>query len=210
MGGEPIAVVLDPRRQPRPLAEQGLVGEVDVGLVDDQQAGADQRLHHVADGRAERVADLVERHRAPRDRTVVTDLDEPEEQCREPLRGGVQLFEEDVVGGAGDGAAGTTGGDVVRHREVVIPAATPRLEHRVRQQWERIGLPREVSDDEIGQPPLDVQPGGRGGVLDDATKGIVVESPEQDRRLPGERREAGVLGAPGVEVAAQAERHPGQ
>ncbi len=56
-----LGVLLEPCLEPRPLAEQGLVGDLDVAIASGQQAGVGERLEHPA---RDRIAVRVELGRA--------------------------------------------------------------------------------------------------------------------------------------------------
>ena len=165
----PLGVLLDPVPQAWPLAQQGLVGDLDTPFRHGHQSPTGQRGE---DARRILVAleiQLGER-RPPAHGRVRLPLPDQTQHDR-PHQRTVRLGNTVVgaLGEPGDGAAHSAGLVVRREGEGVVVSLLPQLEQRGGQQRQRARLAVHVGDQRVGQLRLDAQSDAAGGQLDGAT-----------------------------------------
>ena len=184
-----LGVLLEPRPQPRPLAQQRLVCDLDRPLVRGQQPAVRQCGER---GRSVLVAaglELVERHAAAHEGALVVlaRVGQPQEDAS---RGYALVAGESVVSRLGEPAnraaytAGPLVGGPAHH---VAVALAPLLEQRGREQRQPAGLVEHVGYQRVGKRGLDTQTHAARG-LDDRPVQLVAVA--WGRRAPGSRRRA--------------------
>ena len=155
-----LGVLLEPAAQPRPLAQQRLVGDLDRALVDGQQPALGEHGERPGGVRVALELELVERDAAADERLrLLVVAGEPQQHRPRPAPLGLAQALVGVLGQAGDrpvDAAGALVGAVAKRAPV---AALPELEQRGREQRQAAGLAGDVADQRRDQPRLDPQPG---------------------------------------------------
>ena len=124
----PTASSCQPRREPGPGRQQGLVGHLEVLAVASQQPAADQGLDDpvVSAGSAPTARQLGDRQPAGPQRPVLVLLRQPDEDPPGPLLLLVGQRGVDLLGGAADRAGDAAGREVARQGQRRRPAAVPR------------------------------------------------------------------------------------
>jgi hypothetical protein len=156
-----VAVLVEPGPQGRPLADQGLVGDLGRPLAEGHEPRLgeplEQRLHHL--GR-DRVGDeLVDVHAPAAFGCGVAELREPEEHAARHGAAVGRQGGEHAVGGARDRRGDAAGLAVALDGERASVAALPGGAERVREERQRPGLAGDVAQGQLDQPGLEPQPG---------------------------------------------------
>jgi hypothetical protein len=202
-----LDVVLQPAPQPRPLAQQRLVGYLYGVLALGEQPLVGQGVQHRPDTLVTALGELVEGHPASDHCLALARPDQPQE---DPTSGvlvvGVELLPGPfgqpshravhpsglLVGGQGQGAA---------------VAVLPAFQQRTRQQGQPPGLGGDLVDHGLGQAWLQPQPGPAGGQLDRAAQLVGVHRADQQVVGGKEAGQGGVGGAVAVVVGPHRHHH---
>ena len=158
MEAAPLGVLVDPPAQARPLAQQGLVGDLDDAVADGDQAAGRRGREHVRDLVVPVEVELGERRPAAHGAHRASPS--PTRRSMIARTSGLRS-----LGDAGVGRLGQA-----RHRAVDAPGLAvgsqgqravlpllPELEQRGRQQRQRAGLALHVGDQRVGELGLDAQ-----------------------------------------------------
>ena len=156
MDAQALAVLLDPRAQPRPLAQQGLVGDLHGSRGDREQALVGEQRDHPRGVLVARL-ELGERDAPALDGALGALAREPHEHAaRDGLLCVVEPLER-VLGEPRHRRAHAADALVVGVAQAPAVAALPELEQRRGQQGQRAGLRLGVRHERVGELGFDAQ-----------------------------------------------------
>ena len=180
MRADPLAVLVEPAAQPRPFADQGLVGDLGgaVSSVTSRASASRRAARRLAGGGALR-DELVDLHAAPGVLAALADLGEAEEHAAEQRAVLVGQRVDDRSAVRRDRRGDAAGLAVALDGERAPVATLPGRAERVRQQRQRAGLARDVTQDQVDQPGLEPQPREPGRLGDGARSSPVFMGPRR-------------------------------
>ncbi len=196
-------VVLQPAAQARPLAQQGLVRDLDLALGDREQAAVGEL---VEDG-AGVVAELLEGHAGADDGLALSLPGEPQQDAaRHPLAVAVQSPVR-ALGQAGHRRVHAARLLIGGEPQEPSVASLPQLEQAGGEQRQGPRLTLDVVDQRVRQVGLDLQAGVTSRQLDRAAQLVAAHRP--DGRLVGAEQppQLRIGGAAAVEVRADGHEH---
>ena len=204
----PLGVLLEPRPQARPLAQQRLVRDLERPLIRGHEPAVREGGQRGRSGLVAAGLELVERHATTHERGLL--LPGVGQAQQDAPRGGALRLGQPRVGGLGqaaDRAAHTAGALVRRAAHHAAVALAPLLEQGGGQQRQAAGLVEHIDDQGVRERRLDPQP-DPARRLDDRPAQLVA-SHRADEHLvrPDEPREPVVRGAAPVEVGAHGDHH---
>ena len=195
-----VAVLLEPARKPRPLAQERLVSNLDAALTDRDQAALGEDVEHAPAV----VAELVERDAPPHGGAAFLG-GQPQQQAP----GGDPLVRfEALVGRLGQprhGAAHAARALVRGEPHVAAVAPLPQLQQRSRQQRQGPRFALAVREQPVRESGLESQSGVPRGQLDRAPQLVVVHRADEDVVGGQQRSKLRICGAATVEVRAHGE-----
>ena len=154
----PLGILFDPLAQPRPFAQQRLVGDLDIPFGHGDETAVGQRREHVGHVVVALQVELPERCAAADRRVALALSDQAQHDCAHELPTPVGDASVRALGQASDGAVHPARGAVVRQREPVVLALLPELEEGGGQQRQRARLALNVVDQRIRQLGLHSEP----------------------------------------------------
>ena len=198
--GPPLDVLLQPAAQPRPLAQQRLVGHLHTVLAHAEQPLVDQGVQHRPAPLVMGWGDLVERHAAAHHRLA---LARPGQAQQDPA--GHRLLarrqpKPGAFGQPGHRPPHPTGLLVGGQGQRAAVAVLPALQQRTRQQRQPPGLLGDLADHRLGQARFQLQSGPTGGQLDRAAQLAGVHRADQHVVGGQQAGQGGVGGAVAVVV----------
>src|SRR5262249_9695166 len=128
---ERLAILREPAAEPRPLADQRLVRDLDGLIADDDEAGGRPTLEHRR--RLPVGEQLRTRHSPARVLGRLAEVGEPKEHASHERLLSIAAAEEDLLRGVGDRAAYAAGIAVARDGQHATNSARPRLVERMRE-----------------------------------------------------------------------------
>jgi hypothetical protein len=199
-----LRVVVEPCPKSRPLAQQRLVGDLDLARADRDQALVGEDGEDVGDPLALELGE----GRSPAHDGVALSL--AREAQQDPPRDVPVLWIEPFVR-----ALRQPGYRAVHAARLAVGvkaqappvALLPQLQQRRRQQWQRAGLPLDVGDQRVHQVRLDAQAGALGRQLDRAAQLVAAHRADEDVVGAQQARQLGVGVAAAVEVGAHGNEH---
>ncbi len=149
---DPLAVLVEPRPQPGPLPDEGLVGDLDRVLARRQEAGVGERPQQVLELRRLLAvgAQLVEGDAAARPRCPPPELGQAEED--RPRQGLLRLGQRHVDRLGGARSPRTPPHSRYPARVSVRSVRRFHVSRSVRQQGQRARLPRHVAEHQVDEP----------------------------------------------------------
>ena len=199
-----VGVLLEPRPQSRPLAQQRLVRDLDLALADRDQPRRGEDVEHLRD----RVAlELAQPGAAPHDGVALALSGQPQQDPpgQRPARG-VELL-VGLLGLPRDRPADAPGLLVVGQPQRAAVAALPQLQQRRRDQRQRTGLALDVGDQRVDQLALDPQAGPARRQLDRTAQLLAEHRADEHVAGAQEPRQLRVGGAATVVVGAHGDDH---
>ncbi len=199
-----LDVLLEPRTQARPLAQQRLVGDLHRALADRHQPVVGE---HVEDLRHTLSLQLVEGHAPPHDGVALAASRQAQENAaRDVAAVGIQSL-VGTLGQACDRAAHAACLLVGVHTNAPAVTLLPQLQQRRRQQRQRSGFVPDVGDQGVDEVGLDVEGRALRRELDRAAQ--LVAAHRADEQVVGveQRRQLGVGRTAAVEVGADGNEH---
>ena len=199
-----LGVLLQPAAQPRPLAKQRLVGDLDRVLVDGDETALGQRREGARGVLVALDLQLGERD-PPADRCRLLGVGEPQQDGSRPLALRLAQAPVGAFGEARHGAADAAARRIAGLAQGPSASLLPELEQGGGQQWQTAGLVGNIVDQLRGQPGLDPQARPAGRELDRPAQLLARHRPDEHlvgADLGGKRP---VLGAAAVEVGADRE-----
>ena len=200
-----LRVLVQPRPQPRPLAQQRLVRDLDGAVGDRQQAAVGEPLRDLGELRLE----AVERDPPAHDGAVRTLVAQPQQEPARRRLGGRVEREERVLRQPGDRALDAAASRVGGEPQVPPVARAPQLEQRRREQRQGAWLVLDVAQQRVDQLGLDAQPDPLGGALDRAPQLLARHRAHQHVVGADQARQLRISGAAPVEVGAHREHDGG-
>ena len=203
-----LGVLLEPAAQPRPLAQQRLVRDLDLALADRDEAArrrarrGRRRRPRRGRPRARRAPRGAGPRRRPRPRRRAA-----AGSARAASRCAWVEARVGALGEPGDRAAHAARALVGAQAQRAAVALLPQLEQRGRQQRQRAGLALDVGDQRVDELGLDAQAGAAGGQLDRAAQLVAAHRPDEHVVGAEQPRQLGVAGAAAVEVGAHGDQH---
>ena len=161
-----FGVLFDPLAQARPLAQQRLVGDLDVSFRHGDEAAVGQRRQHVGHPSVALQVELGEGSAAAHRRVALALADETQHEGAHEL---LVLIRDAGVGALGqprDGTVDAAGLAVGSKGERVVLPLLPELEQGGGQQRQRARLALHVVDQRVRQLRLDAQSHPACGQLD--------------------------------------------
>ena len=199
-----LDVLLEPFAQARPLAQQGLVGDLRLLAADGHEPAVGQRGEHLRGAR--RALELGERDAPAHGGVALADPGQPHEDRPRarlllPARGRRRRARPAARPRRGRRPRGRR-----REREALAVALLPQLEQRGREQRQRTGLAPDVGDQRVDERGVGAQARALRGGLDRAPQ--LVAAHRADRHVAGAQHppQLGVARAAPVEVGAQGDQ----
>ena len=185
-----LLVLVEPVLEPRPLAEQRLVGDLDRAAVRREQPGRRQHRQGPLHVRVGRDVELGQRD-PPAGHRLPLAADEPEEDDPRGRLLRVGELAVGVLGEAPDRAADAARRGQRRQPDRPAVAALPELDERRREQRQAARTALDLVDQPLDQRRLDREPGPRGRALDHRAVFVATHRPDEHlarRQLLRERR----------------------
>jgi hypothetical protein len=199
-----LRVLLEPRAQSRPLAQQRLMRDLHLALIDRHEPVVRERGE---DRGVTFALEFGQRDPAAHDQLAVALARQPQE---DPARDVALVRIELLVRSLGESCnrAVDAAGLLVR-TQVQAPPVTmlPELQQRCRQQWQRPGLALDVGDKGIDELGLDLESRALRRQLDRPPQLVAAHRTDRYLVRPEQAPELGIARAAPIEVGADGEQH---